>query len=394
MSSTHREVILGIGGGIAAYKSADLLRRLQDQGFHITVVPTPASLNFVGAATWEALSGRPVTTQVWERVDEVRHVNLASLADFFIIAPATADLIARLAMGRADDLLTNLVLASNVPKMLVPAMHPAMWSNPATVENVETLRSRGFLVMEPEVGRLTGSDVGKGRFPDTQTIISKFLDFSTRREDLKDKNIVVTAGGTREAIDPVRYIGNRSSGKQGVAVARAAQARGANVTLIAANIPAAQTQGLNVINVESADEVSQALDSYFDECDILVMAAAIADARPATRNGQKIKKRFFTTIELVNNPDLLAGLAAKKKGQVLIGFAAETSDLFASAHAKLVAKDLNLIYVNDVSEGAIFGADETEGTIILKNGTQVEVTKKSKDTLANLLLDYALEQLG
>ena len=394
MSSTHREVILGIGGGIAAYKSADLLRRLQDQGFKITVVPTPASLNFVGAATWEALSGRPVTTQVWERVDEVRHVNLASLADFFIIAPATADLIARLAMGRADDLLTNLVLASNVPKMLVPAMHPAMWSNPATVENVETLRSRGFLVVEPEVGRLTGSDVGKGRFPDTQTIISKFLDFSTRREDLKDKNIVVTAGGTREAIDPVRYIGNRSSGKQGVAVARAAQARGANVTLIAANIPAAQTQGLNVINVESADEVSQALDSYFDECDILVMAAAIADARPATRNGQKIKKKFFTTIELVNNPDLLAGLAAKKKGQVLIGFAAETSDLFASAHAKLVAKDLDLIYVNDVSEGAIFGADETEGTIILKNGTQVEVTKKSKDTLANLLLDYALEQLG
>ncbi len=394
MSSTHREVILGIGGGIAAYKSADLLRRLQDQGFKITVVPTPASLNFVGAATWEALSGRPVTTQVWERVDEVRHVNLASLADFFIIAPATADLIARLAMGRADDLLTNLVLASNVPKMLVPAMHPAMWSNPATVENVETLRSRGFLVVEPEVGRLTGSDVGKGRFPDTQTIISKFLDFSTRREDLKDKNIVVTAGGTREAIDPVRYIGNRSSGKQGVAVARAAQARGANVTLIAANIPAAQTQGLNVINVESADEVSQALDSYFDECDILVMAAAIADARPATRNGQKIKKKFFTTIELVNNPDLLAGLAAKKKGQVLIGFAAETSDLFASAHAKLVAKDLDLIYVNDVSEGAIFGADETEGTIILKNGTQIEVTKKSKDTLANLLLDYALEQLG
>ncbi len=394
MSSTHREVILGIGGGIAAYKSADLLRRLQDQGFKITVVPTPASLNFVGAATWEALSGRPVTTQVWERVDEVRHVNLASLADFFIIAPATADLIARLAMGRADDLLTNLVLASNVPKMLVPAMHPAMWSNPATVENVETLRSRGFLVVEPEVGRLTGSDVGKGRFPDTQTIISKFLDFSTRREDLKDKNIVVTAGGTREAIDPVRYIGNRSSGKQGVAVARAAQARGANVTLIAANIPAAQTQGLNVINVESADEVSQALDSYFDECDILVMAAAIADARPATRNGQKIKKKFFTTIELVNNPDLLAGLAAKKKGQVLIGFAAETSDLLASAHAKLVAKDLDLIYVNDVSEGAIFGADETEGTIILKNGTQIEVTKKSKDTLANLLLDYALEQLG
>ncbi len=394
MSSTHREVILGIGGGIAAYKSADLLRRLQDQGFKITVVPTPASLNFVGAATWEALSGRPVTTQVWERVDEVRHVNLASLADFFIIAPATADLIARLAMGRADDLLTNLVLASNVPKMLVPAMHPAMWSNPATVENVETLRSRGFLVVEPEDGRLTGSDVGKGRFPDTQTIISKFLDFSTRREDLKDKNIVVTAGGTREAIDPVRYIGNRSSGKQGVAVARAAQARGANVTLIAANIPAAQTQGLNVINVESADEVSQALDSYFDECDILVMAAAIADARPATRNGQKIKKKFFTTIELVNNPDLLAGLAAKKKGQVLIGFAAETSDLFASAHAKLVAKDLDLIYVNDVSEGAIFGADETEGTIILKNGTQIEVTKKSKDTLANLLLDYALEQLG
>ena len=197
MSATNREVILGIGGGIAAYKSADLLRRLQDNGFAVTVVPTPNSLNFVGAATWQALSGRPVTTQVWEDVDQVRHISLAKLADFFIIAPATADLIARLAMGRADDLLTNLVLASPVPKLVVPAMHPSMWLDPATVANVATLRSRGFIVMEPEVGRLTGSDSGQGRFPQTQAIIDQFFVVSGLKRDLVGKKVLVTAGGTR-----------------------------------------------------------------------------------------------------------------------------------------------------------------------------------------------------
>lgn len=230
-----REVILGVGGGIAAYKSCDLLRRLQDRGYLVTVVPTPSSLNFVGAATWEALSGRPVTTQVWERVDEVRHISLAKSADCAIIAPATADLIARIAAGRADDLLTNLILAIDVPILVVPAMHPQMWLDPATVANVATLRSRGFKVMEPEVGRLTGDDIGPGRFPETAAIIENFEEAIGAKKDFLGRKVLVTAGGTREAIDPVRYIGNRSSGRQGAAVASAALNRGAEVTLIMAN---------------------------------------------------------------------------------------------------------------------------------------------------------------
>ena len=222
-----REVILGVGGGIAAYKSCDLLRRLQDRGYQITVVPTPSSLNFVGAATWEALSHRAVTTQVWERVDEVRHISLANKADALIIAPATADLIARITAGRADDLLTNLVLALDVPVLIVPAMHPQMWLDPATQENVKILRSRDFTVLEPAVGRLTGDDYGQGRFPETQVIISEFEKLVDVKKDLLGKKVLVTAGGTREAIDPVRFIGNRSSGRQGAAVARAARDRGA-----------------------------------------------------------------------------------------------------------------------------------------------------------------------
>ena len=230
-----REVILGVGGGIAAYKSCDLLRRLQDRGYQITVVPTPSSLNFVGTATWEALSHRAVTTQVWERVDEVRHISLADQADALIIAPATADLIARIAAGRADDLLTNLILAISVPVLIVPAMHPQMWLDPATQANVNTLRERGFKVMEPAVGRLTGDDFGQGRFPETAAIIQEFEDVLNIKKDFLDKNVLITAGGTREAIDPVRYIGNRSSGRQGAAVARAARDRGAHVKMIFAN---------------------------------------------------------------------------------------------------------------------------------------------------------------
>jgi phosphopantothenoylcysteine decarboxylase/phosphopantothenate--cysteine ligase len=217
MTLQGREVILGVGGGIAAYKSCELLRRLQDRGYAITVVPTPSSLNFVGTATWEALSGRAVTTQVWESVHTVPHISLAERADFLLIAPATADLIARIAMGRADDLLTNLVLATDVPKMIVPAMHPSMWIDPATVANVQTLRARGFLVLDPEVGRLTGKDIGAGRFPETATIISKFEELTGQVQDLAGVHVLITAGGTREPIDPVRFIGNRSSGKQGVA---------------------------------------------------------------------------------------------------------------------------------------------------------------------------------
>jgi phosphopantothenoylcysteine decarboxylase/phosphopantothenate--cysteine ligase len=394
MTLQGREVILGVGGGIAAYKSCELLRRLQDRGYVITVVPTPNSLNFVGAATWEALSGRPVTTQVWESVHTVPHIALADRADFFLIAPATADLIARLAMGRADDLLTNLVLASDVPKMIVPAMHPSMWLDPATVSNVATLRARGFKVMDPEVGRLTGDDLGPGRFPETASIISTFDEMTGQRQDLQGKKVLVTAGGTREAIDPVRFIGNRSSGKQGIAVALAARNRGAQVQLIAANCDVTAIKGIELIPVESTAQMQQALIDNFDECDLLIMSAAVADARPLHTSSEKIKKASLATIELQANPDLLADLSARKKAQVMIGFAAETRDHLKEARRKLEAKGLDVIYVNDVSGGAIFSQDTTMGTILIRNEADIAVKEVSKDALSNTLLDHAIRQLG
>ena len=394
MSLIGREVVLGVGGGIAAYKSCELLRRLQDRGYTITVVPTPSSLNFVGKATWEALSGRPVNTHVWENVHTVPHIALAEAADFFLIAPATADLIARLAAGRADDLLTNLVLASDVPKMLVPAMHPSMWLDPATVANVGTLRSRGFLIMEPDVGRLTGKDIGPGRFPEVPAIIEKFDHLTGNVQDLKGKRVLVTAGGTREAIDPVRFIGNKSSGKQGIAIALAARNRGAQVHLIAANFDTSALEGIEVSSVESASEMHQVLLEQFPMCDILIMSAAVADAKPKSSSLEKIKKTFFGSIELEENPDLLGSLVPLKKDQVVIGFAAETKDHLQEARRKLEAKGLDLIYVNDVSGGAIFGQDQTMGTILLRNEADIAVKEVSKDALGNLLLDQAIRQLG
>ena len=394
MTLQGREVILGVGGGIAAYKSCELLRRLQDRGYVITVVPTPASLNFVGAATWEALSSRPVNTQVWESVHTVPHIALAERADFFLIAPATADLIARLAMGRADDLLTNLVLASDVPKMLVPAMHPSMWLDPATVANVNTLRQRGFIVMEPEVGRLTGSDVGPGRFPETAAIISRFDEVTGQVQDLKGQKVLVTAGGTREPIDPVRFIGNRSSGKQGIAIANAAKNRGAQVQLIAANCDVSTLSGIDVIEVETTLEMQSALNANFESCNILIMSAAVADARPTQIANQKIKKATLNTIELQQNPDLLAELAPKKGSRVMVGFAAETKDHLQEARRKLESKGLDVIYVNDVSGGAIFGQDTTMGTILVRNEADIAIKEVSKDALSNVLLDHAMRQLG
>ena len=394
MTLQGREVILGVGGGIAAYKSCELLRRLQDRGYVITVVPTPASLNFVGTATWEALSSRPVNTQVWESVHTVPHIALAERADFFLIAPATADLIARLAMGRADDLLTNLVLASDVPKMLVPAMHPSMWLDPATVANVNTLRQRGFIVMEPEVGRLTGSDIGPGRFPETAAIISRFDEVTGQVQDLKGVKVLVTAGGTREPIDPVRFIGNRSSGKQGMAIANAAKNRGAHVQLIAANCDVASLTGIDVIHVETALEMQSALQAHFDSCNILIMSAAVADARPTQISDQKIKKATLNSIELQQNPDLLAELSPRKGNRVMVGFAAETREHLQEARRKLESKGLDVIYVNDVSGGAIFGQDTTMGTILLRNEADIAIKEVSKDALSNVLLDHAIRQLG
>ena len=394
-----REVILGVGGGIAAYKSCELLRRLQDRGYAITVVPTPSSLNFVGAATWEALSGRPVTTQVWERVDEVRHVSLAATADALIIAPATADLIARIASGRADDLLTNLVLAVDIPILVVPAMHPQMWQDPATAANVDILRSRGFTVMDPEIGRLTGDEVGPGRFPETISIIDKFEKLISAKKDLLGLQVLVTAGGTREAIDPVRYIGNRSSGRQGAAVARAARDRGAQVKIILANSQltiqeSKDLNGIEVIAVETAAQMHAALEKEFPATNLLVMSAAVADARPSQISGEKIKKGQLKDIVLIENPDLLKSIAKMRDKQIIIAFAAETNSDLGAAQEKMKAKGANILYLNDVSGGAIFGSELTEGFILTSNGAHIPVAQTSKDTLAELLLDQALIQLG
>jgi phosphopantothenoylcysteine decarboxylase/phosphopantothenate--cysteine ligase len=387
-----REIILGVGGGIAAYKSCDLLRRLQDGGFAVTVVPTPSSLNFVGQATWEALSGRSATTSVFEDVDQVRHVSLARLARGAIIAPATADLIARMAAGRADDLLTNVVLAAEFPILLVPAMHPAMWSNAATQENIATLISRGFDVMPPDVGALTSGDHGKGRFPTTAAIIERFTSHTLAPQDLVGRKILVTAGGTREAIDPVRFIGNKSSGKQGIAIAEAALARGAEVTLIAANCALLSTSKIRRIDVESTAELQDQLESHFPECDALFMAAAIADARPAEFSADKIKKDGFDEIALTKNPDLLATLASAKRSlQVVVAFAAETADdSQVLAREKMQRKGADLIYLNDVSDGAIFGADNTEGLIIGSDKVIEFKEPISKIALAHKLLNEAL----
>lgn len=395
MSASGREVVLGVGAGIAAYKACDLLRRLQDHGFYVTVVPTPSSLNFVGSATWEALSGREVATQVWENIPGVAHVRIADEADFILIAPATADLIARLASGRADDLLTTVVLASGVPIMLVPAMHPHMWTNPSTMGNVETLRSRGMTIIEPDVGRLTGPDSGVGRFPDASRIIENFEGMVGTTADLLGRRILITAGGTREPIDAVRYIGNRSSGKQGFAMARAAFARGADVELIAANCAGMELEGVRITHVETTQELQSALNERFELCDILIMCAAVADARPVQVHEGKLGKENYTSISLVDNPDLLAEVSNRRRqGQVLIGFAAETHDHLESARAKMERKGVDILYVNDVSGGAIFGSDRTNGTILTRSSGEMEVSDASKDTLADVLLDHVLFQLS
>ena len=387
------EILLGVGGGIAAYKSCDLLRRFQDLGFKVTVVPTPSSLNFVGKATWEALSGRAVHTEVWEAVDQVNHVKLGDKSDYIVIAPATADLIARLASGRADDLLTNSVLASSAPKLIVPAMHPKMWFNAATQKNIETLRGLGFVVMNPAEGKLTGKDSGIGRLPDTAEILDLFNSEIAVKQDLVGKKILITTGGTREAIDDVRYIGNRSSGKQGLALARVARSRGALVTLIAANINTASEFGMKVINVENTMQMQIALQSEFPNCDVLIMAAAVSDARPEAHSG-KVKKESLQSIELTQNPDLLADISKGKQHQVLVGFAAEeNANLLQEGQRKLQSKGLDLIYANDISNGAIFGSERTSGYIIDSHG-QTQIENISKQTLALRLLDKVAERLN
>ena len=398
MNSRGREIVLGVTGGISAYKSCDLLRRLQDHGFLVTVIPTRASLNFVGVATWEALSGREIATDLWNNVHQVPHVSIAKKADAIIIAPATADILAKMAHGIADDLLTNTLLASAAPVIVVPAMHTEMWLNPATVSNIETLRNRGVVVIEPGTGKLTSGDVGVGRYPESADIISGLLETLSLTSDLLGKRVLISAGGTREAIDPVRYIGNHSSGKQGYALAHAAALRGAKVTLVSANSQEPNIEGIEIIRVVSASQMQEALEANFDLADIVIMAAAVADVRPAEISSGKISKSELKSIELIQNPDILKVLSSRKRDQVIIGFAAQTQAAdnggLAQAAKKLQEKALDAIYFNDVSEGAIFGADETSGVIVTADGAEEAVPRVSKVTLANKILDLALNKLG
>lgn len=394
-----REIVLGIGGGIAAYKVGDLLRRLKDHGFLVTVIPTQASLNFVGKATWEALSGRPVEDQLWNNVHKVPHIDTAKKADLILIAPTTADLLARIVSGRADDYLTNVILASTAPLILVPAMHPQMWLNPATVHNVKVARERGITVLDPDIGRLTGADSGPGRFPETARILNAVTELLLSKSDLLGKSILITAGGTREPIDAVRYLGNRSSGKQGRALALAAARRGAAVQLISANIELPNIEGITNIKVQTAAEMFQAAANALPGVDVVIMSAAVADVRPASTTASKIAKGDLQRIELTENLDILKFLSANKRlGQIFVGFAAETDSdveaLKAKGARKLLEKNVEIIYVNNVSDGAIFGSDKTSGWILGRDGSEIEIVDQSKDSLANAVLDCLVHKLS
>ena len=394
-----RKLLLGVAGGISAYKSCDLLRRLQDEGFIVDVVPTQASLNFVGKATWEALSGRKVITDLWSEVENVPHISMAKENNIIVIAPTTADLLAKLASGRADDLLTNIVLASTAPKILVPAMHPEMWSNAATVQNVKILQDRGFIVVNPGEGRMTGSDFGVGRYPETSNIIAEINKHLPQLADLLGRKILITAGGTREPIDPIRFIGNRSSGKQGFALAVAAASRGAQVHLVTANTDLPTVEGITTTLVETAEEMSAVLELEFPHSDALIMSAAVADAKVANYSEAKIRKESLNRVDLAKNPDILKSLSTNKKlNQIIIGFAAETSEDLAmleeNGRAKLASKSLDLIYVNNVTNGAVFGSNFTQGLIIDRDMNVIKVPEISKDTLSDILLDQLVSKLG
>jgi phosphopantothenoylcysteine decarboxylase/phosphopantothenate--cysteine ligase len=398
-------VVLGVAGGIAAYKAAELLRLFTESGHDVTVVPTPSALHFVGEATWAALSGHPVHTQVWESVHEVPHVRIGRSADLVVVAPATADLLARAAHGRADDLLTNVLLTASCPVVFVPAMHTEMWEHAATQDNVATLRQRGAVVVEPAVGRLTGADSGKGRLPDPDEIFAICQDVLARgagEPDLAGRTVVVSAGGTREPLDPVRYLGNRSSGRQGLALGRAAAARGAEVTLVAANVALPDPAGVKVVRVETTEELRDAVTAAAVSADAVVMAAAPADFRPLATSESKIKKTTdgsAPTIELTQTPDILAELShvRLRPGQVVVGFAAETGDDTGSvldlARAKLARKGCDLLVVNDVGGGAVFGASDNQAVILSREGERRDVPLGSKAALAHVIWDEVARRL-
>lgn len=391
-----RQVVLGVGAGIAAYKACDLLRRLQDDGFEVTVIPTNSSLNFVGRATWEALSGKEVKTEVWEGTQSVSHVALADAADLIVIAPATADLISRLASGRADDLLTTTVLAASSPVLIVPSMHPGMYLNPATQANLETLIARGFYILQPDTGRLTGTDSGIGRFPETLRIIGKVREICDSNSGLKGKKIVVTTGGTMEPIDPVRFIGNKSSGRQGLAIAYEALREGAEVTVISGITEEYVLGGIKRIDVKTAQEMQNALSFELESADALVMAAAVADARPEIASSEKVNKEDFRALSLVKNPDILAeSTKNKRENQVFVGFAAETGDgIREKGLKKLHSKGVDFLYVTDVSDGKVFGEKETTGILLSKRGSEWSFKAADKHELGRRIVSELIQELG
>lgn len=418
-------VVLGVGGGIAAYKSALLLRLFTEAGHSVTAVPTASALKFVGKATWEALSGKPVRTDVFEAVETVNHVRLGHEAELIVVAPATADLIARAAGGHADDLLTNTLLMARCPVLLAPAMHTEMWRHPATQANVALLRERGITVLDPAEGRLTGADSGPGRLPDPEEIFSAALALVPASSDgpaaahdgadrpdawpsgsaegpLAGTRVLVSAGGTREPIDPVRFLGNRSSGKQGAAIARAALAAGADVTFVAAHLEVAVPEGADAVRVDSAFELRDAMLTHAPGADVVVMAAAVADFRPSEQATSKIKKRDDSAdpvITLVRNPDILVELVQRRNaadpGQFIVGFAAETGDAGGSVleygMAKLERKGCDLLVLNEVGEdtaGAerVFGQDTNAVVILSRTGGEPEHEAGSKDEVARAVV--------
>ncbi|WP_030769196.1 MULTISPECIES: bifunctional phosphopantothenoylcysteine decarboxylase/phosphopantothenate--cysteine ligase CoaBC [unclassified Streptomyces] len=400
------KVVLGVSGGIAAYKACELLRRLTESGHDVRVVPTAASLNFVGEATWSALSGNPASTEVWESVHEVPHVRIGQSADLVVVAPATADMLAKAAHGLADDLLTNTLLTARCPVVFAPAMHTEMWEHPATQENVATLRRRGAVVIEPAVGRLTGKDTGKGRLPDPEEIFEVCRHVLRRRgpargaaePDLAGRHVVISAGGTREPLDPVRFLGNRSSGKQGYALARTAVARGARVTLVSANAALADPAGVDVVRVGTAVQLREAVLKAAADADVVVMAAAVADFRPAEYASGKIKKKDGhdpAPVALVRNPDVLAEVSADRarSGQVVVGFAAETDDVLANGRAKLARKGCDLLVVNEVGEARTFGSEENEAVILASDGSETPVPYGPKEALAEVIWDQVVVRL-
>nr|WP_055503118.1 bifunctional phosphopantothenoylcysteine decarboxylase/phosphopantothenate--cysteine ligase CoaBC [Nonomuraea pusilla] len=427
------KVVLGVSGGIAAYKACELLRLFTESGHEVRVVPTREALRFVGEPTWAALSGNPVTTDVWDDVHEVPHVRIGQRADLVVVAPATADVLAKAAHGLAGDLLTNTLLTARCPVVFAPAMHTEMWQHPATRANVATLRERGGVVIDPAVGRLTGADTGPGRLPDPAEIFQVCLRVLRGRPlDLAGRRVVISAGGTREAIDPVRYIGNRSSGLQGYALARTAVARGAQVTLVAANVALPDPAGATVVRVESAEELRAAVLSASADADVVVMAAAVADFRPAVRQDLKIKKTDGEPepIRLTKNPDILAELGERRRAaapmarsaspaavassapgaltssdtpegapahgggpRVIVGFAAETHDVLANGQAKLARKGCDLLVVNQVGENLAFGTPDNAATVLVAGGEPVEVPRGPKEDVADAIWDLVAPRL-